>query len=73
MTNDIRAIKNKYLSETKEQKINISHHIAVGDHVIERKTGRKMIVNAINNDSTYKCDSETGVCLGNFHEHDLSY
>lgn len=72
MTNDIREIKKKYLTEKREEKTTI-HNLAVGNSVIERKTGRRMTITAINSDGSYKCNSENGVCLGNFSKDDLSF
>lgn len=70
MTNDIRAIKNKYLEspKTERQKSSDSDEngISIDDTVIEIKSGRQMVVKEIK-EGKYSCYINNGtVCVGSF-------
>ncbi|WP_065218404.1 MULTISPECIES: hypothetical protein [Butyricimonas] len=73
MTNDVKQIKNKYLSEKRNITQKAIANFSVGSIVTERKTGRKVSISEINPDGTYKCYADGGICIGNLKEEELSY
>lgn len=71
MTNDIKEIKNKYLSEGTTIPPKITTNFSVGSIATERKTGRKVSIAEINRDGTYKCYVDGGIFFGNLKEEEL--
>lgn len=73
MTNDVREIKHKYLSEENKPPQRVPPNPAIGDIVIEEKTGREIMISEINPDGTYKCYTKGGICIGDLKKEELRY
>ena len=71
MTNDVREIKEKYLSSDNRKQVipttNVSSRFNVNDLVVEIATGKQMRIKAITVDGKYSCFTGGGtVHVGNF-------